>query len=111
MAAEGMVLIKFWLHISADEQLKRFKRREADPLKRWKLTDEDWRNRSKRGEYEDAVEEMLSKTSIAEAPWHLVEANSKRYARLKVLETVCAEMERGMAEHGLEVSPVLEAAI
>src|SRR5204863_1001922 len=106
-----MVLIKFWLHISADEQLKRFKRRDADPLKRWKLTDEDWRNRAKRGEYEEAVEEMLSKTSIPEAPWHLVEANSKRYARVKVLETVCAEMERGMAAHGLEVSPVLEAAI
>jgi polyphosphate kinase 2 (PPK2 family) len=111
LAAEGMVLIKFWLHISDAEQLKRFKRREEDPLKRWKLTDEDWRNRSRRKQYERAVEDMVQRTSTDIAPWHLVEANSKRFARVKVLETVCAEMERGMAEHGLEVSPVLEAAL
>jgi polyphosphate kinase 2 (PPK2 family) len=109
--AEGMVIIKFWLHISDKEQLKRFKRREEDPLKSWKLTDEDWRNRGKRGAYEDAVEEMLKRTSTDDAPWHLVEANSKRYARVKVVETVCREMERGMAAHGLEVRPVLDAAI
>jgi polyphosphate kinase 2 (PPK2 family) len=109
--AEGMVIIKFWLHISDKEQLKRFKRREEDPLKSWKLTDEDWRNRGKRGAYEDAVEEMLERTSTDDAPWHLVEANSKRYARVKVVETVCREMERGMAAHGLEVRPVLDAAI
>ena len=111
LAAEGTVLVKFWLHISDDEQRKRFKRREQDPLKHWKLTDEDWRNRSKRKDYERAIEDMLDRTSTDVAPWHLVEANSKRYARVKVLETVCAEMERGMAEHGLEVSPVLEAAL
>jgi AMP-polyphosphate phosphotransferase len=111
LAAEGMVIVKFWLHISDQEQLKRFKRRDEDPLKRWKLTEEDWRNRGKRAEYEAAVEEMLDRTSTPHAPWHLVEANSKRFARVKVLETVCSEMERGMAAHGLEVSPVLEAAI
>jgi AMP-polyphosphate phosphotransferase len=111
LALEGMVLIKFWLHISDDEQLKRFKRREQDPLKRWKLTDEDWRNRAKRKDYEKAVEDMLARTDTEIAPWHLVEANSKRYARVKVIETVCAEMERGMVAHGLEPSPVLEAAI
>jgi len=109
--AEGMVIVKFWLHISDEEQLKRFKRRDTDPLKRWKLTDEDWRNRSKRPEYEKAVEGMLERTSTKDAPWHLVEANSKRYARVKVVETVCSEMERGMTEHGMEVSPVLEAAV
>jgi AMP-polyphosphate phosphotransferase len=111
LAEEGMVLIKFWLHISSEEQHKRFKRREQDPLKRWKLTDEDWRNRSKRKEYAAAIEEMLERTSTQHAPWHLVEGDSKRFARVKVLETVCAEMERGMSAHGLEVSPVLEAAI
>ena len=111
LAEEGMVLIKFWLHISDKEQHKRFKRREEDPLKRWKLTDEDWRNRSKRKDYAAAIEEMLDRTSTHHAPWHLVEGNSKRFARVKVVETVCAEMERGMSAHGLEVSPVLEAAI
>ena len=111
LVEEGMVLIKFWLHISDEEQHKRFKRREEDPLKRWKLTDEDWRNRSKRKEYAAAIEEMLARTSTHHAPWHLVEGDSKRFARVKVVETVCAEMERGMSAHGLEVSPVLEAAI
>ena len=106
-----MLILKFWLHISDEEQLKRFKRRDADPLKRWKLTDEDWRNRSKRPQYEKAVEDMLEKTSTKDAPWYLVEANSKRYARVKVLETVCSEMERAMTENGMEVSPVLEAAM
>ena len=108
---EGMLILKFWLHISDEEQLKRFKRRDTDPLKRWKLTDEDWRNRSKRPQYEKAVEDMLEKTSTKDAPWYLVEANSKRYARVKVLETVCSEMERVMTENGMEVSPVLEAAM
>jgi polyphosphate kinase 2 (PPK2 family) len=78
---------------------------------RWKLTDEDWRNRRKRPQYEKAVEDMLEKTSTKDAPWYLVEANSKRYARVKVLETVCSEMERAMTENGMEVSPVLEAAM
>ena len=111
LAAEGMVIVKFWLHISDEEQLKRFKRRDGDPLKRWKLTDEDWRNRGKRVEYEAAVEDMLERTSTNDAPWHLVEANSKRYARVKVVETVCTEMERGMTAHGIEVATVLEAAM
>ena len=108
---EGMLILKFWLHISDEEQLKRFKRRDTDPLKRWKLTDEDWRNRSQRPQYEKAVEDMLEQTSTKDAPWYLVEANSKRYARVKVLETVCSEMERAMTENGMEVSPVLEVAI
>ena len=78
-----MILIKFWLHISDEEQLKRFKRREKDPLKAWKLTDEDWRNREKRDDYEQAVEDMVARTSIEpHAPWHLIPADSKRYARV-----------------------------
>ena len=82
-----MILIKLWLHISDKEQLKRFERRSKDPLKVWKLTDEDWRNREKRAEYEQAVEDMVARTDQPYAPWHLVEADSKRYARVKVIRT------------------------
>jgi AMP-polyphosphate phosphotransferase len=103
LSAEGMVIIKFWLHISSAEQLKRFKRREKDPLKRWKLTDEDWRNRKKRKQYARAVEDMLERTDTEWAPWHLVEGDSKRHARVKVLETTVAEIERGMRERGFKV--------
>ena len=100
LAAEGMILVKFWMHISGEEQKARFKRRSKDPLKSWKLTDEDWRNRKKRALYEAAVEEMLERTDTEAAPWHLVEADSKRYARVKVMETVIAEIERGCADRG-----------
>jgi polyphosphate kinase 2 (PPK2 family) len=103
LALEGMILVKFWMHISDEEQLKRFKAREKDPLKGWKLTDEDWRNREKRPAYEQAVEDMLEQTDHQHSNWHLVEADSKRYARVKVIETVTAEIERGMAARGLEL--------
>jgi polyphosphate kinase 2 (PPK2 family) len=89
LADEGLILIKFWLHISDEEQLKRFKRREKDPLKGWKLTDEDWRNREKRDAYAGAVEDMVARTSVEpHAVWHLIPADSKRYARVAVIETV-----------------------
>jgi AMP-polyphosphate phosphotransferase len=104
LVAEGMVLVKLWLHISDAEQLERFERRAADPLKAWKLTDEDWRNREKRPQYEAAVEDMLAETSTDFAPWTLVEADSKRYARVKVIETVIAAAEDGMRRHGMTVS-------
>jgi AMP-polyphosphate phosphotransferase len=93
LVAEGMVLVKLWLHISDEEQLKRFKAREKDPLKSWKLTDEDWRNREKRPQYVEAVEDMVRETSTEFAPWTLIEAESKRYARVKVIETVIAAAE------------------
>jgi polyphosphate kinase 2 (PPK2 family) len=93
LCMEGMVLIKLWLHISSDEQLKRFERRRDDPLKSWKLTDEDWRNRERRDDYERAVEDMLERTDHDLARWQLVEADSKRYARVKVIEAVIAEIE------------------
>jgi polyphosphate kinase 2 (PPK2 family) len=103
LADEGMILIKFWLHISPDEQLNRFKKREKDPLKSWKLTDDDWRNREKRGAYDEAVEDMVARTSIEpHARWHLIPADSKRYARVAVIETVIAEIEEGMRRHGME---------
>lgn len=89
----GCLVIKFWLHIDRDEQEKRFKERMENPQKQWKITDEDWRNRSKWDAYQEAVDEMLIRTSTTYAPWVVVEANSKYYARLKVLETVVEAME------------------
>lgn len=106
LSDEGMVLVKFWLHISDEEQLRRFEQRRLDPLKNWKLTDEDWRNREKRPEYEEAVTEMLERTDSSFAPWTLVEANSKRYARVKVLETLIARIEEGLKSVGIEVPPI-----
>jgi AMP-polyphosphate phosphotransferase len=90
---DGMILVKFWLHLSDAEQLRRFEARAQDPLKSWKLTEEDWRNRAKRPDYEAAVDEMVRRTSTDYAPWHLVEAESKRFARVKVVETVCERIE------------------
>ena len=105
LTAEGTVLVKLWLHISDEEQLKRFEAREKDPLKAYKLTAEDWRNRDKRDEYCEAIEEMVERTSTAWAPWHLVEGDSKRYARVKVLETVIAATEEGLKRHGRRPPP------
>ena len=103
LVAEGMVLVKFWMHLSSDEQLRRFQSRQKDPLRRWKLTDEDWRNRDKHEAYEVAVEEMLERTDHAGAPWVLVEAESKRWARVKVVDTVVEAIEAGLHRHGLHV--------
>jgi polyphosphate kinase 2 (PPK2 family) len=105
LALEGMILVKFWLHISSAEQLKRFERRERDPLRSWKLTDADWRNRKRRKAYKAAVEEMLERTDTDWAPWHLVEADSKRWARVRVIETVNASIEAGMRAHGFDPPP------
>jgi polyphosphate kinase 2 (PPK2 family) len=103
LAAEGMIIVKFWLHISSAEQLKRFKRRAKDPLKTWKLTDDDWRNRKRRRAYTRAVEDMIERTDVPHAPWHLIEGDSKRWARVKVLETTIAAMEHGMRARGFKV--------
>ena len=84
----GAVVVKFWLHIDKDEQLRRFREREDTPEKRWKITDEDWRNREKWDAYKVAVDEMLFRTSTRKAPWTVVAANSKEYARWLVLKTV-----------------------
>lgn len=93
---EGTVLVKLWMHLSANEQLKRFEARAEDPLKQWKLTEEDWRNREKRGLYEDAVEDMFRETSTDAAPWTVIPGENKRYARVAVIETVIEAMEKGM---------------
>jgi AMP-polyphosphate phosphotransferase len=108
LATEGTVLVKFWLHISEDEQLRRFRARERDPLKRWKLTGEDWRNLSHRADYEEAVEEMLASTDHPAAPWHVLAAESKHYARVRVLEIVIATIENALRADGRE--PVKTAA-
>ena len=89
----GAIVIKFWMHIDKDEQERRFKERQENPEKQWKITDEDWRNREKWDQYEDAVNEMLMRTSTDYAPWVVVEGNSKYYARVKVLKTVVDAIE------------------
>ena len=103
LAAEGMVLVKFWMHVSEDEQLARFSSRAEDPLRSWKLTDEDWRNRARRAEYEAAVEEMVRRTSRDRAPWHLVPGDDKRLARVTVLETVCDAVEAELTARGYDL--------
>lgn len=94
----GAVVIKFWMHIDKDEQEERFKQRMETPEKQWKITDEDWRNREKWDAYEEAVDEMLVRTSTTYAPWIVVEANSKYYARVKVLKTVIDVLETKIKE-------------
>ncbi len=93
IANHGAVILKFWMHIDKDEQLARFKARQENPLKQWKITDEDWRNREKWDLYEKAVNEMLFRTNTDYAPWIIVESNSKQFARIKVLETVVNAIE------------------
>jgi AMP-polyphosphate phosphotransferase len=88
-----IVVAKFWLQISPDEQLKRFTEREQTSFKRFKITKEDWRNREISGAYELAVCDMVDRTSTEIAPWTLVEANDKYYARIKVLRTLCERVE------------------
>ena len=93
LVRSGTLLIKFWLQIDEDTQLRRFRERENDPLKKYKITDEDWRNREKSAVYRVAIEEMLKKTDTPGAPWILVESNDKYYARIKILESVIAGVE------------------
>lgn len=92
----GSIVAKFWIHISREEQLRRFEQRQASGYKAWKLTAEDWRNREKWPAYEEAVEEMLVKTSTGMAPWCLVEGNDKHWARTKVLSRVVEVLSQGL---------------
>ena len=89
----GIIVIKFWLQISSKEQLQRFREREKVAHKRFKITEEDWRNREKWDDYHVAICDMVDRTSTEYAPWTLVEANSKYYARVKVLRTICKRLE------------------
>jgi polyphosphate:AMP phosphotransferase len=90
----GAIIIKFWVQIDKDTQLERFTLRQNTPEKQWKITDEDWRNREKWDLYESAVNEMIAKTSTEFAPWHILESNDKKYARIKALEIVIDEIEK-----------------
>ena len=96
LADWNAVIVKFWVQIDKDTQLARFKERENTPEKRWKITDEDWRNREKWDLYEEAVNEMLQKTNTVYAPWHILESNDKKYARIKALKTVIEAIEKKM---------------
>jgi PPK2 family polyphosphate:nucleotide phosphotransferase len=90
---DGAIVLKFYLHISKDEQLYRFKRREADPYKHWKINDEDWRNRKKWEEHNGAAEDMFEKTSTDIAPWHVIPANFKWFARVRVVRLIAEALE------------------
>ena len=90
----GAIVLKFWMQIDKEEQRKRFEERQKNPEKQWKITEEDWRNRDKWDAYEEAVNEMLIRTSTPEAPWVIVEGNCKYYARIKVLEVVIEAIEK-----------------
>lgn len=96
LVEEGVILVKFWMHVSADEQLERFESRAKDPLRSWKLTDEDWRNRDKRDAYDEAAEEMFERTDHALAPWDLISGEQKKWARVAVLETTIKRVESGL---------------
>lgn len=100
---EGLIVVKFWMHVSDDEQLARFNARAADPLKRWKLTDEDWRNREKNRLYDAAAEDMFAKTSHKLSPWEVIPAEQKRYGRIAVLQTLNRRIEEGMRRFGVDV--------
>ena len=100
-----MMLVKFWMHVSEAEQLRRFQSRAHDPLRSWKLTDEDWRNREKRVAYEAAVEDMLARTDHPEGPWYVIPGDDKRYARVAVIEQVCAVIEKELTDRGFDITP------
>jgi polyphosphate kinase 2 (PPK2 family) len=97
-ASFGMVIRKFWLHISREEQLRRFLSRERDPFRAYKLTADDWRNRARWDAYAEAVEEMLAQTSTPHAPWTVIEADDKLHARVKVVQTLADSVEQALKE-------------
>ncbi|MEK4230784.1 polyphosphate kinase 2 family protein [Solibacillus sp. FSL H8-0538] len=104
------IIIKFWIHIDADEQLQRFNARAQDPYKAWKLTEEDWRNREKFDLYSEAADEMFAKTDSEQAPWFLIPGNDKQYARIQVLKDTIAHIEKEAARRGLHITNVFDEA-
>jgi polyphosphate kinase 2 (PPK2 family) len=105
LSDDHTTIVKFWLHISEKEQLRRFEERENDPLKRWKLTPDDWRNREKRHAYDKALEYMVETTDAKHARWNLIPAESKYYARVAVLETLIDRWSNDLERHGHVVPP------
>lgn len=108
LTAGDYIIIKFWLHVSDEEQLKRFTEREQNPYKSWKLTEEDWRNRDKTPKYVEAANDMFEKTDKKNAPWILVAGNDKKYARVQVLQETIAHIEREAQRRGLHLTNVLD---
>lgn len=102
------IILKFWIHIDEDEQLRRFQNRANDPYKAWKLTDEDWRNREKFQDYTVAANEMFEKTDTEHAPWVLIEGNDKLHSRIKVLEETIKHIEDEVARRGLQITNVFQ---
>ena len=98
LVLEGVIIVKFWVQISPEEQLRRFEKRRDDPLRRWKLTEEDWRNRDKIDQYNEAVEDMLHKTDHKLSPWHVVSGEQKRWARVQIIETLIERIEAGVTD-------------
>ncbi len=96
LADHGCIVLKFWIHISSNEQMKRFREREKEPHKQHKITEDDWRNRDKWHDYELAVDQMVSRTSTRHAPWTLISGNDKRYARVQILKTFCEAMQQAL---------------
>jgi polyphosphate kinase 2 (PPK2 family) len=110
LVLEGMILVKLWLQISDAEQLRRFEKRQKDPLRRWKITEEDWRNRRRNGAYEKAAEELFERTDHSLAPWDIIPAEQKRFARVRALEITNERIEQGMKRHHFPVPKVKEIA-
>jgi polyphosphate kinase 2 (PPK2 family) len=108
LADFGMILAKFWIHISPEEQLRRFEEREQIAYKQWKLTDEDWRNRERWNAYEEAVNDMLLRTSTATAPWTILEGNNKWFARVKALRTLVEVLSKELDHQPSE--PIIKGA-
>lgn len=96
LVEHGSIVVKYWIHITPEEQDRRFKAREETPYKRWKLTDEDWRNRERWQAYDVAVDDMVRLTGTPIAPWYLIEGNDKRYARVRVLDILCDALDRAL---------------
>jgi len=105
LADAGIVLVKCWLHIDPDEQLRRFEARLADPLKAWKMGDEDWRNRANWDAYMTAAEDALAATDTAAAPWTVIPGNDKRYARIRVMQAVASAIRARGEAAGLDLPP------
>lgn len=101
---DGYIMLKFWIQVSNEEQLKRFEERQENPYKKWKLTDEDWRNREKWSLYVDAANDMFDKTDQKNAPWILIEGNDKEYARVKVLKETIKHVKRECELRGIKVT-------
>lgn len=108
---EEYIIIKFWVHISNEEQLQRFIEREKDPYKMWKLTYEDWRNRNKWAEYIEAANDMFEKTDKENAPWILIEGNDKKHARVKVLKETLSHVTKELKKRGLTIPQMKDAEV